>query len=46
VFIDGQIHPPLEGVIMTIINDEGTKVKELLSDEDGKYRYFTIFQSN
>lgn len=43
VFIDGQIHPPLEGVIITIYNGEGVKVRELLSDENGNYRYVTMF---
>jgi hypothetical protein len=38
VFIDGLISPPIDGVLVTILTSSGEKIKELTSDENGKYR--------
>jgi len=38
MFIDGQIHPPLADVDITVISPEGVKVVEVMSDDAGLFR--------
>ena len=38
MFIDGEIHPPLDGVEIVVTSPEGVKVVEVLSDETGQFR--------
>ena len=38
MFIDGQIHPPLDGVDVTVTSPDGIKITEVLSDEAGEFR--------
>jgi len=38
VFIDGQIDPPLDAVEVTVMNPDGVKVTEVLSDAAGQFR--------
>jgi len=38
MFIDGQIHPPLDGVDITVTGPDGVKIGEVLSNESGQFR--------
>jgi len=38
MFIDGQIHPPLDGVDVTVTSPDGVKVAEVWSNEAGQFR--------
>jgi len=38
MFIDGQIHPSQDSVEVTVVNPDGVKVAEVLSNEAGQFR--------
>jgi len=38
MFIDGEIHPPLDSVEVTVVNPDGVKVAEVISNEAGQFR--------
>ena len=38
MFIDGEIHPPLDGVDITVTSPDGVKVAEVWSNDVGQFR--------